>query len=366
MGNAHPILISHNKVLSFLPVVPQIFYTQSIIMMFLFRSTKSFSTIATTLGLISVSNLILINSANAFSVTLQNGSFENSIVGNNPTAGWNTYGDVTTIGAIDGINPKDPVRQAILTTGYIDGTYNVDGEDIDRRDDNGFNFNQTSQNAGETDTNPVSADTNPNTDILQESLGLGTNAFSIDRSTPELNTLYGPRTSKEGSGMYQQFNVTIGPNDDSFTVNFDWAYLTNDGTTDFGEQDFAFWSLGLVDGTDYTTVFDSTGNPGDEIIVLNSSSSDGAIGSPQGSNDYVQGVDYGPNNTVSYTVSGLSEGFYIYRLGYGVVDVDGLDRTTALLIDNIEVVPFEFTPSTGIGLVMGLIGINKLRRKLRK
>ena len=353
MGNAHPILISHNKVLSFLPVVPQIFYTQSIIMMFLFRSTKSFSTIAGTLGLISVGNLILINSANAFSVTFQNGGFENSIVGNNPTAGWNTYGDVTTTGTIDGISPTNLVNQAILTTGYIDGTY--DG--IDRRDDNGFNFNQSG-------TNPVSADTNPNTDVLQTELGLGTDALSIDRSTEQLNNLYGPRTSKEGSGMYQQFNVTIAPNDDSFTVNFDWAYLTNDGTTAFGEQDFAFWSLGLVNDSDYTTVFSNTGNPGDEIIVLDSSG--GAISSPTGDNDYVEGVDYGDNGTYSYTVSGLNPGTYTYRLGYGVVDVDGLDRTTALLIDDIEIVPFEFSPSTGIGLVLGLIGINKLRRKLRK
>ena len=349
----HPTSISHNKVLSFLPVVSQIFSTQSMIIMFLFRSTKSFSTIAGTLGLISVSNLIVVNSANAFSVTLQNGSFENSIVGSNPTGGWNTYGDVTTTGTIDSISPTNLVNQAILTTGYIDGTY--DG--IDRRDDNGFNFNQSG-------TNPVSADTNPNTDVLQTELGLGTDALSIDRSTEQLNNLYGPRTSKEGSGMYQQFNVTIAPNDDSFTVNFDWAYLTNDGTTAFGEQDFAFWSLGLVNDSDYTTVFSNTGNPGDEIAVLQSSS--GTIGSPQGNNDYVQGVDYGPNNTVSYTVSGLSQGTYTYRLGYGVVDVDGLDRTTALLIDNIEVVPFEFTPSTGIGLVLGFLGINKLRRRIKK
>lgn len=332
------------------------------IIMFLFRSTKSFSTIAGTLGLISVSNLIVVNSANAFSVTLQNGSFENSIVGSNPTGGWNTYGDVTTTGTIDSISPTNLVNQAILTTGYIDGTYNVDGEDIDRRDDNGFNFNQTSQNAGEPDTNPVSADTNPNTDVLQESLGLGTNALSINRSTPQLNNLYGPRTSKEGSGMYQQFNVTIAPNDDSFTVNFDWAYLTNDGTTTFGEQDFAFWSLGLVDGTTgYTTVFENTGNPGDEIIVLDSSG--GTISSPTASNDYVEGVDYSTNGTYSYTVNNLTPGTYTYRLGYGVVDVDGLDRTSALLIDNIEIVPFEFSPNIGIGLMLGFIGINKLRRK---
>ena len=326
------------------------FDTQLMIIMFLSRSTKSFSTIAGTLGLISLSNLIFINSANAFSVTFQNGSFENSIVGDNPTAGWNTYGDVTTTGTIDGISPTNLVNQAILTTGYIDGTY--DG--VDRIDDNGLNFNQSG-------TNPVTADTNPNADVLQESLGLGTNALSIDRSTPELNTLYGPRTSKEGSAMYQQFNVTISDSDDSFTINFDWAYLTNDGTTAFGEQDFAFWSLGLMNGTDYTTVFENTGNPDNEIIVLDSSG--GNISSPTGSNDYVEGVDYSTNGTYSYTVNGLTPGTYTYRLGYGVVDVDGLDRTTALLIDDIEIVPFEFTPSTGIGLVLGLIGINKLRRK---
>lgn len=316
--------------------------------MSLSRSTKFLYTIAGTLGLISVSNLILVNSANAFSVTFQNGGFENPIAGSQNN--WNTFGDVTTTGTIDGISPTNEDNQAILTTGYMDGTY--DG--IDRVDDNGLNFNQSG-------TNPVSADTNPNADVLQDSLGLGTNALSIDRSTPELNNDYGPRTSKEGSGMYQQFNVNIGNNDDSFTISFDWAYLTNDGTTAFGEQDFAFWSLGRINGTDYTTVFENTGNPGDEIIVLDSSG--GAIGSPTGSNDYVQGVDYGDNGTYSYTVSGLTPGMYTYRLGYGVVDVDNLDRTSALLIDNIEIVPFEFSPSTGIGLVLGFIGINKLRRK---
>jgi hypothetical protein len=66
-----------------------------------------------------------------------------------------------------------------------------------------------------------------------------------------------------------------------------------------------------------------------------------------------------------YSVNGLNPGqSYTYRVGFGVVDVDGLDRTSALMLDNIEVIPCEFTPSTGIAIVFSLFGVNKLRRRL--
>ena len=319
--------------------------------MSLFRFTKSIS-IASTFGLVSVSNLILINSANAFSVTFQNGGFESStgVVPNN----WSTIGDVTTTGAIDNISPTNAAKQAIITTGYRQGNY---ADPIgNRNDDSGYNFNQSN-------INPVSADTNPNADLLQEHFGFGTNAFSINR-VGGISGI-GARTSKEGSGMYQQFNVTLDSGETGFTVNFDWAYLTNDGSTSFGgEQDFGFWSLGQVDGTNYTTAFSGTGNPDNYINVLKSSS--GSITAPVANNDYANSFNYATNGRYSYTVSGLTAGTYNYRVGFGVVDVDGLDRTSALMLDNVEVIPFEFTPSTGIGLVLGLIGVNKLRCKFKK
>lgn len=307
-----------------------------------------FATTVSTLSLVTISNLLLVNTAHAFGVTFQNGGFESG------TSNWSTIGDVTTRGAIDGINPTNGSSQAIITNGYIPGNYAAPVGNRD--DDNSLDFN-------ESGTNPVSADTNPDTDLLQEHLTLNTDAFSIDRVGGTLEGIT-PRTSKEGSGMYQEFDVTIGAGDDSFTISFDWAYLTNDGVTTLGgEQDFAFWNLGLYDpDTDsYTTAFSSN----EEIEVLESSF--GPINDPTpGVDDYSKQYDYGLNARETYTVSGLAPGDYTYRVGFGVVDVDGLDYTSALMLDDIEVIPFEFSPSAGIGLVLGLFGIKKLHNRKNK
>jgi hypothetical protein len=325
--------------------------------MSLFNFTKSISTIAGTLGLVAIGNLLSIDSANAFSVDFKNGGFEQSIAGSQNH--WNTIGDVDTTGTIDGISPTNLINQAIITTGYRQGNY---ADPIgNRNDDSGYNFNQSN-------VDPVSADTNSNADLLQGHLSLNTNAFSIDRvgGIPGI----GPRTSKEGSGMYQEFTVNVTAQDvldgkNQFKVKFDWSYLTNDGSTSFGgEQDFGFWSLGQVNGSNYTTAFSGTGNPNDQIQVLKSSS--GSINAVEGDNDYQQTFDYATNNRYSYLVSGLTAGTYTYRVGFGVVDVDGLDRTSALMLDDIQIVPFEFTPSTGIAIVFSLVGVNKLRGKFNK
>ena len=44
-----------------------------------------------------------------------------------------------------------------------------------------------------------------------------------------------------------------------------------------------------------------------------------------------------------------------YRVGFGVVDVDGVGRSSGLLLDEVamEEVPFEFSPTTGLALVFG-------------
>ena len=322
--------------------------------MFLLHLPKSVSQVASILGLITVGNLILTNSAQAFSVTFDNGGFESTTDGS-PNS-WSTIGDVYTTGLIDGISPTSGANQAIITTGYIEGNYaNPIGN---RNDDSGFNFNKSF-------TNPVSADTNPNGNLLQEHLELGIDAFSIDRSAG-VDSNFGQRTSKEGSGMYQEFDVTLVSGEDSFTVEFDWSYLTNDGTDSLlGEQDFGFWSLGQYDSnTDtYTTAFSGTGNPNNEIQVLKSSS--GTITAPTADDNYVNTFDYATNGRTSYTVSGLTAGTYTYRVGYGVVDVDGLDDTSALMIDNVEVIPFEFSPTLGVFIICGIIGCDRLRRKMK-
>ncbi len=52
-----------------------------------------------------------------------------------------------------------------------------------------------------------------------------------------------------------------------------------------------------------------------------------------------------------------------------MVDVDNVDRSSALLIDEIyltQEVPFEFSPALGLLIVGGMVGCDRLRRKLRR
>ncbi len=319
--------------------------------MFLVHFPKSIATVI-------ISNLILINSAQAFSVTFDNGGFENTTNGS-PNS-WSTIGDVYTTGSIDSISPTNGVNQAIITTGYIEGNYLNPSNPIgNRNDDNSLAFNQST-------INPVSADANPNADALQEHFSFNTDAFSIPRVGGVSGI--GSRTSKEGSGMYQDFTVTLDSEETSFTISFDWSYLTNDGSTSFGgEQDFAFWSLGQYnsDTDTYTTAFSGTGNPNDEIQVLQSSS--GTISDPIANNDYVSTFDYATNGRYNYSVSGLTAGqTYTYRVGFGVIDVDGLERTSALMIDNVQAVPFKFSPGLGLLIAGGMIGCDLIRRRLQQ
>ena len=325
--------------------------------MFLSHFPKSIATVANTFSLVIISNLILINSAQAFSVTFDNGGFETTT--NGSPDGWSTIGDVYTTGLIDGISPTSGANQAIITTGYIEGNYNNPSNPIgNRNDDNSFNFNQSN-------TNPVSADTNPDADALQEHFGFNSDAFSIPR-VGGLSGI-GSRTSKEGSGMYQDFSVTLDSGETSFTISFDWSYLTNDGSTDFGgEQDFAFWSLSQYDSN--TDTYKSAFDPNDQIQIQVLKSSSGTISDsePTADNDYVSTFDYAINGRYSYSVSGLTAGeTYTYRVGFGVVDVDTLNRTSALMIDNIQAVPFKFSPGLGLLIAGGMIGCDLIRRRLQ-
>lgn len=333
--------------------------------MVLSNFTRFFYFTTSTLGLIILSNSIWGNTANAFSVTFDNGGFEQSIGGGLQNS-WNTIGDVQNGGTLDVVSPTSGSNQAIMTTGYIPGNYahpiGDRNDDVNSNDNSNLNFNFSG-------TQPVSADVNPNADLLQQHFGFGTDAFSIDRSITG-SFLGDFRTSKEGSGMFQEFDVTLGAGETGFTVSFDWAFLSNDGATSIGgNQDFAFWSLGQYDsGTmTYTTVFDGSEDgtndtfDTNEVTVLRSSGDGGtgAISSPS-ADDYVYDFDYpvdnGSNSRYSYTVSGLNPNqTYTYRVGFGVVDVDGFDRTSALLIDNVEVIPFEFSPKWGILILSTII-----------
>lgn len=305
------------------------------------------SRLASLFGLLAISNFVVVNSVEAFSVTLTNLDFETG-----STSGWSTAGDVDVIGSNEVqangsfINPVSPgSNQAIITNAY-----NSRVDDVDNLD-NALSFNQSTIDPLDADTNDDTAD--PGNE-LQTALGLPTSAFSIERNPVIAGN---PRTSKEGSAIYQDFTVTLGAGETGFDISFNYAFLTNDGATVFGNQDFAFLS-----------VYDTTSTPGDIEILADSS---GSISDPTASNNFVQGdtTYYSTSNPYTFSVNGLTpEQMYNYRIAVGVIDVDNSDRSSALLVDNFQVqpVPFAFSPGLGLVLMIGLLGIDQLRRRFQQ
>ena len=340
--------------------------------------------IPTAIGLVTIGSLALTNAANAFSLNsgsdLSNPGFESFDSGTGNPINWSITGDVTTIDstvvkALDNqttensegfISPVGGSRQAIITNAYNINDGRVDDTEALAENEMGpatpLEFNISG-------TNPIDADTlEPTNADLQTFLGLNTNALSISRDPEVLvgeepNTTPDVRTSKEGSGLYQEFTVTIDSTDvqngtNGFEVSFNWAYLTNDGQVDgFGNQDYSFFTL-----------YDTNAATDPSIEVLGDSSNPN-ITDPSASNTYNNSdlTFYQSGNVFTTQVTGLLADTYTYRLGFGVVDVDGSGRSSALVLDELGIrqVPFEFTPATGIALVMGFIGIGKLRSKFK-
>jgi hypothetical protein len=293
-------------------------------------------------GSLVISSILLPNSASAFSVTFQNGGFESNY--NN----WSQTGDTSIQGTFQAINPINGDYQALITNGHNT-----------RIDDNAtsastFNYSGTS---------PVSSTTDTNADELQNFLGLSTNSLSIPRQSSADNSAF--RTPKEGSGILQEFTFNITQADvdsgkNQLRLKFNWSYLTNDSTDSIlGDQDFAFFTL-YDANSDISTR---------SINVLDDSS--GNISYPLGSEvTNFQGTNttyYNTGNQYIYESSSLAAGDYTYKVGFGVVDVDGVDRTSALLVDNINVeqIPFEFSPTLGLLIVGALFGGSRLRSRFK-
>ena len=324
--------------------------------MALSNSIKSLSLFTgTTIGTLLLNYIFLTNSATAFSFSFTNTDFESPVIfDETPDVGWEGTGDTFIDSATDNtfsqIAPVDGTgSQALITTGRHTvpddpntpaSTFNYSGRD------------------------PVTATTNDGADALQDFLGLSTGALSIKRLGLADDNQF--RTAKEGSGIYQDFTITIEQSDiDSgnniFELSFNWAYLTNEPTDSrLGDQDFAFF-----------TVFD-TSSPvnGRSIAVLDHS--DGSVTTPLDSGvtnfQDVNTTNYNVGNLYTYTSDPIAEaGTYTYRVGLGVVDVDGLDRTSSLLVDNFSVqqVPFEFSPTAGIAFMLGLFGCDRLRWRMK-
>jgi hypothetical protein len=303
--------------------------------------SKSLISVAGTFGLVTISNLLLIDPAGAFDISFSNGGFEDS------TTGWTTTGDVTTnTTGISGVNPVSDSSQGIITNSHKDTS--------DRIDDNGLVFNQSG-------TNPVDADTIPTNHSgqdLQTFLGLDQNALSIARN-PVVSGFN--RTPKEASGMYQDLSFTVLAADvtsgkNGFEISFNWAYLSNDGrenTFGLGNQDYSFVSI-----------YNRALSPG-AITVLGDS--DQAISNPSSNTNFVHTNtnNYSAGSTYKQSFTGLAVGTYTYRVGLGVVDVDNYDRSSALLLDGFQArqVPFEFSPTAGLVLVAGAFGVKNMLKK---
>ncbi|WP_144876471.1 PFE-CTERM domain-containing protein [Hyella patelloides] len=313
-------------------------------------SLSKFAPIAIFASLFSLGNLITLDSANAYSVDFSNGDFQSSTSLDGP-AGWTGTGSTDIGGTYSGVD-FNGTNQGIITTACPSGNLTLCLND--RNDDPGTNtgtFNLRTQDQ-------ISA--SPEIAALQTQLGLSANDFSIQREidgTPLVDTEGNPlyRLPKEGSAIFQDITIT-NDNNRNTQITFNWDFLTNDGAGSLGDKDFGFISLAKID--------ENTGQPDISFapIVISLEDSTGSIPTASGNNYQT--------NTSPYAAFSddydLSTGQY--RVGFGVIDVDGVGNSSALLIDEflVEDVPFEFTPSTGIGLVLGLIGLKKLRHRFKK
>ncbi len=280
---------------------------------------KYFTPIASTFSFLALSQLICIDTARALNF-ISNGGFESNY------SSWTTTGDASIQQTFQGIAAPTGTNHALITTASQT-----------RIDD----FPTPAARFNKSGTDQVSASIE--TATLQTFLGLSPNALSILRENGQIT---GYRTPKEGSAIKQTFTVN---QSGQLTVNFKWNYLTNDGANSIlGDRDFAFFTLYNVnDPIENRTIIrldDSTGT----VPTLNSNSTDFA--------------KVGGYKTYTQNFGNLAAGNYV--LGYGVADVDGSDRSSALLVDNltVEEIPFEFSPALGLGIVAVMFGCARLRR----
>lgn len=300
---------------------------------------KYFTPIASTIGFLALSNLISVDAASAVSVTFTNGGFESNY------SGWATTGDATVQQTLQGINAPTGSNQALITTAcpataFASGEcYNPTNTTEGRIDDSDtaagtFSFSENDQISASVET--------PG---LQTFLGLSPNTLSIPREGGQISGPNSFRTPKEGSAIKQTFTVNESGN---LQLSFKWNYLTNDGADPIlGDQDFAFF-----------TFYNTNSQENDRSIVSLADSTGSAPALNSSSTNY--GVTSG-YKTYS-NVFNVTPGQYV--LGFGVVDVDGTDRSSALSVDDVEV-PFEFPPSMGLGIMIAIFGADRLRRNLK-
>ena len=311
----------------------------------------------TFIGLIGTVNIFCSNPVRAYSLTFDNGDLETSDSLNNGT-GWEGLGSADIRGTYGGVAPfpdsVDNTRQGVVTTGCSSTIQtgectDSDGDGQPRNDDSPTS--PGTYNLGQ-DLFSASPEATGN---LQTSLGLSNNALTFQREingTPLFETNGDPmyKLPKEGSAIYQDITITDdGSSINDFVLSFDWDFTTNDGSGDLGGKDFGFFSI--------------SGNGVEEVFVLEESTGDLATLN-SGDTDFA----YNNNDYTSYTTDPLSLGVGTYRVGFGVVDADGVSYSSGLMFDNLTAaeVPFEFSPSLGLISMAGIFSLMRLRRQLKK
>lgn len=321
----------------------------------MFIPSKKLTSLIGLLSFISLGSLLSISPAQAFTVTFENTDFESDF------DGWTTTGDTSI--QQDFENQLQYInKQALINTGCPDIVFAA-GECFDQQDESRTTARNDdtgsfsgSESSGTSQFNfsgndQVSADGQDATGVfslnnLQDFLGLDQNSLNIDR---ENGLLSGTRTPKEGSAIRQTITV-----DEDFTLSFNWHFLTNDSNNaTFGDQDYGFVTIYEIGSDISARNIEVLADAGAGLSSSNTSFASGTFSGGNGINDYDL-----------YTSSVLPAGTYV--VGLGVVDVDGVGDTSGLFVDNFQVeVPFEFSPTAGIALMLGLFGCDRLRRRMK-
>lgn len=322
----------------------------------MFLNPKKITSLIGLLGLMSLSSLLSTTPVQAFTVTFENTDFENNF------DGWTTTGDTSIQTLFDGqlqyVNNQALINTGCPSTAFAGGEC-FDQQDENRstpRNDDGITFLGTESSGGNqfnfSGNDQVSADGLDTTgvfsfDNLQDFLGLDENTLNIAR---ENGSISGTRTPKEGSAIRQTITV-----DNTFTLSFNWHFLTNDANdATFGDQDYGFVSIYEIGSDISTRNIEVLADAGSDLVGSDTSFTSGTFSGGNGISDYDL-----------YTSVTLPAGTYV--VGLGVVDVDGVNATSGLFVDNFQVqeVPFDFSPTAGIALVLGLFGCDRLRRRMK-
>ena len=222
---------------------------------------------------------------------------------------WTSTGDAIVTGnSFNGIGPFGSGHAVITTAkqggaddGLSSGSYNNSGTDA------------------------VSAITGDR--VLQNFLGLPANGLDVGIQTPT-----------EGSAIRK--SITL---DSPGNLSFNYAFLSNDGNGSFlgPERDYGFFLL-----------TDSSNN----VITLELlGRSSGAFPSSLTPPDYDKNVS---NGYQVFNYGNLAAGDY--NIAFGAVDIDGDDKTSALLVDNVEIP----TPALLPGVLAFMGGL--IRKKKRQ